>query len=253
MHSVLDTLAAQFRQTGIAPAVSLGRAHALGFLERYTSLAITWKDIETTHIPGIRSFGVASSTDFVFKIEHARQVVSALSLFGANGHSQAEERTIFLLIGTETITTEAANALLKTLEEGAYGVWIMLINDRPEAFLPTIRSRCIIVTPNEFFDAEVNSKPQTESLLVQLARQAVESGSPIGLYSALATTKDLSQDEAQAILRVLAVSLERSSLAIANTPETYETIAKAMNTLQSTNANPRTVIDSVVMSLFWGI
>ncbi len=42
----------------------------------------------------------------------------------------------------EKITIQAANALLKTLEEPKTGLYFLLHSTRPSALLPTIRSRC---------------------------------------------------------------------------------------------------------------
>jgi DNA polymerase-3 subunit delta' len=47
-----------------------------------------------------------------------------------------------LIDGAEQMTHEAANALLKTLEEPSAGTLMILISCRPESLLPTIRSRC---------------------------------------------------------------------------------------------------------------
>lgn len=44
----------------------------------------------------------------------------------------------------ETLTTEAANKLLKTLEEPGIGNYFFLVTTSPERILPTILSRCII-------------------------------------------------------------------------------------------------------------
>ena len=49
---------------------------------------------------------------------------------------------VFVVLETELINTAAQNALLKTLEEPPAGVTIILICQRPEQMLPTVRSRC---------------------------------------------------------------------------------------------------------------
>ncbi len=50
---------------------------------------------------------------------------------------------ICLIDDAETMTTEASNALLKTLEDPPDHCLFLLISSRPEHLLPTIRSRCI--------------------------------------------------------------------------------------------------------------
>ena len=51
-------------------------------------------------------------------------------------------RTVIIIDGAGTMTVDAANALLKTLEEPPPGVLFLLLADDEEALLPTIRSRC---------------------------------------------------------------------------------------------------------------
>jgi DNA polymerase-3 subunit delta' len=51
-------------------------------------------------------------------------------------------RKIVLLDNADLLRQEAANALLKTIEEPPGDSLIILVTSRPEALLPTIRSRC---------------------------------------------------------------------------------------------------------------
>ncbi len=51
-------------------------------------------------------------------------------------------RTVIIIDGAGTMTVDASNALLKTLEEPPPGVLFLLLTDDEEALLPTIRSRC---------------------------------------------------------------------------------------------------------------
>ena len=50
---------------------------------------------------------------------------------------------VCLIDEADTMTTEAANALLKTLEDPPDHCLFLLVSSRPEHLLPTIRSRCI--------------------------------------------------------------------------------------------------------------
>jgi DNA polymerase-3 subunit delta' len=54
-------------------------------------------------------------------------------------------RRVFVLEGADTMNDEAANTLLKTLEEPPSYVVLLLLSDRPGQVLPTIASRCQIV------------------------------------------------------------------------------------------------------------
>ncbi|MGH9400291.1 MAG: DNA polymerase III subunit delta', partial [Thermoanaerobaculia bacterium] len=74
------------------------------------------------------------------KVERAREALA----FGAGRPYEAARRVI-LVARAEMLGEEAANALLKSLEEpGARLRWI-LTTTRPEALLSTIRSRCVAV------------------------------------------------------------------------------------------------------------
>jgi DNA polymerase III subunit delta' len=52
---------------------------------------------------------------------------------------------VFIILEAESLTPEAANAFLKTLEEPPGHVHFVLVTDRPERMLPTIVSRCQVV------------------------------------------------------------------------------------------------------------
>lgn len=71
------------------------------------------------------------------KISSMREVrkESSLGTFG-NG------RKAFIVIDADMMNDESSNALLKTLEEPASDLLIILITSRPESLLPTIISRC---------------------------------------------------------------------------------------------------------------
>lgn len=49
---------------------------------------------------------------------------------------------VFIIEQAESMSTEAQNALLKTLEEPPLSTFLILISSQPQRFLPTIRSRC---------------------------------------------------------------------------------------------------------------
>src|SRR5215218_4367498 len=71
---------------------------------------------------------------------------------------------VFVLERADTLIEQAANALLKTLEEPPSYVVLLLLTDKPTQVLPTIASRCQPVR----FDA-----PTTEALAQTLQAQGV--------------------------------------------------------------------------------
>ncbi|MDQ0285218.1 DNA polymerase-3 subunit delta' [Desulfofundulus luciae] len=75
------------------------------------------------------------------KIGQVREMLRRITLSPYQG-----QRQIFLVEQADLMTHEAANCLLKTLEEPPAGTVLILISDRPQALLPTILSRCQIFT-----------------------------------------------------------------------------------------------------------
>ena len=71
------------------------------------------------------------------KIDQIRALQPQLVLRSFAGRGK-----VCLIDSAELMTHEAANALLKTLEEPTAGTLIILISSRPEGLLATIRSRC---------------------------------------------------------------------------------------------------------------
>ncbi|MEZ6123949.1 MAG: DNA polymerase III subunit delta' [Planctomycetaceae bacterium] len=80
---------------------------------------------------------------------------------------QASDRRVAVINDAALMTSEGANALLKTLEEPPAHSLIVLVCDNPDTLLPTIRSRCQIV---RFFPL---SRPDLQEIL--LAEELVES------------------------------------------------------------------------------
>jgi len=72
------------------------------------------------------------------KIEQVQQLAARARLRPARGRAQ-----VLALLGAERLTPEAANALLKSLEEPPPAVTWILTAPSPAAVLPTIASRCI--------------------------------------------------------------------------------------------------------------
>lgn len=74
-------------------------------------------------------------------IDQVRKIKKFLSL----KQWQKGKKTVVILWG-ETLTLEAQNALLKTLEEKQTNRLILIGGEKKEEFLPTIISRCRIIT-----------------------------------------------------------------------------------------------------------
>ena len=82
-----------------------------------------------------RAEGEAART--VIGIQEVREVLRQVSLKPFEG-----SRIVVIFDGVESLSDEAANALLKTLEEPPDQVALLLLTANEDAILPTIRSRC---------------------------------------------------------------------------------------------------------------
>lgn len=71
------------------------------------------------------------------RIEHIRQMISKNTLGSYRGGKR-----VVLIYPVESMQIEAANCLLKTLEEPSENLHFILITSQLERILPTIRSRC---------------------------------------------------------------------------------------------------------------
>lgn len=91
--------------------------------------------------------------DEPIKINHIRELIHWLSL---KPHSS--KLRLICLKNIQNMTLEAANALLKILEEPPVYAIIILQANRKEKILPTILSRCQIVREQSKIQEEINEK-----------------------------------------------------------------------------------------------
>ncbi|WP_442908953.1 DNA polymerase III subunit delta' [Halopseudomonas sp.] len=71
------------------------------------------------------------------RVDAVRQLVDFISQTAQQGG-----RKVVLLRPAEAMNLNAANALLKSLEEPSAETYLLLVSDQPSRLLPTIRSRC---------------------------------------------------------------------------------------------------------------
>jgi DNA polymerase-3 subunit delta' len=72
------------------------------------------------------------------------------------------QRRVFVVEGADTMNDQAANKMLKTLEEPPPFAHLVLITDKPGNMLPTIASRCQIVRFEAATPAELSQRLQTK-------------------------------------------------------------------------------------------
>jgi DNA polymerase-3 subunit delta' len=156
-----------------------------------------------------------SGVKALIKIEDVRRTIQKLALTPGEGAWR------FVLVDhAETMRGEAANALLKTLEEPPPRAVLMLATPAPDRLLPTIRSRCrrLDLSPlSETETAAVLARQRPEMPAADRARlAAIAEGSP-GQALALAEGEGLVlQDLVDGVLAGLAGGDRRRWHAVAD-------------------------------------
>ena len=86
---------------------------------------------------------------------------------------------VYIIDDADLMTKEAQNCLLKTLEEPPKFAVIILIGSNENAFLPTIKSRCMILHFNRLSDSEIETylKEQYNKLNVSQSMLDIAGGS----------------------------------------------------------------------------
>lgn len=124
------------------------------------------------------------------------------------------EYRVFIIEGAERMSPDAANALLKTLEEPPEHVLLLLTSAKEEGLLPTIRSRCHRLEVRPLAEDMLVRELTTEHGVAQEDARLLAriSGGRLGWAMAAATQPRLleeRQQRSQALLEVVDGGLER--------------------------------------------
>lgn len=132
----------------------------------------------------------------VFLIEHAHDITSEQSMRGVEGNKK-----IFIL-AFNTMTSEAQNALLKTIEEPTEDTHFFFITRTKETLIPTLRSRMQIVS----IESEYNKKE------LKAGEEFLKASLPerFALIEPLTKAKKDDKSEAKEEARIFLVSLEKA-------------------------------------------
>jgi DNA polymerase III subunit delta' len=114
---------------------------------------------------------VAPEGNFIRKEE-----ITEINLHAAYRPYEARAK-VYIFLEADNFNIEAANAFLKTLEEPPGHVHFILVTDRPERLLPTIASRCQLVSfsavPGPAIAADLSSRfglrPEEAQLIARVA------------------------------------------------------------------------------------
>jgi DNA polymerase-3 subunit delta' len=110
-------------------------------------------------------------------VDVVRAATASLNTTAASGG-----RRIVVIDGAESLNRNAANALLKSVEEPPAGAVLLLVSHHPARVAPTLRSRCAKLTLARLSDQEVGAalaayvpdlSPVQRGALAQLARGSI--------------------------------------------------------------------------------
>ncbi len=118
----------------------------------------------------------------IIKIEQAREVLNFLSL------KSLSPRRVIIFDHAEALNPQAANSLLKALEEPSPDTYFFLIAPSSSHVLPTIRSRSQIITFQSLTSEEMRQKVRAEEWMLRAAQ---------GSFQKLAAMNDVSEKEAR--------------------------------------------------------
>jgi DNA polymerase-3 subunit delta' len=130
----------------------------------------------------------------LIKLGQVREVIHA-----AYYRPPVEAQRAFAIFTSSAFMKEAANSLLKVLEEPPERTSIILLTDNPHELLPTIRSRAVLYRLGALPATEIERllaerrpelKPQQRSLIARLAEGAVGRALTLDLESYLASRQD---------------------------------------------------------------
>lgn len=133
----MDHIFEQYKRTGY-----LHHAHVIEGVYDIVAPAIT------VAIAKHLGIGAQGNPDFIIQHYESFGVDEARFLKGAQARAGFGSSRKIFIIGTNSFTREAQNALLKTFEEPTEGTHFFIILPRAEALLPTLLSRVLVVSGN---------------------------------------------------------------------------------------------------------
>src|SRR5258706_3290004 len=190
------------------------------------------------------------ATESSVGIEQVRDMQKTLFLKPMKGKEK-----IVVIENAENLTIEAQNALLKVLEEPPSNTFIFLSADSQEKFLPTIISRCKIITLEENKRSATDSNSKYTSILVVVSSGSV--GERLKLAEELGKNKNeaiiwLEQnilDIRQQVLDDINTQHPQLPLHSQHSIDLLKQLSEAYKTLETTNVNPRFCLKNLFLSI----
>ena len=141
--------------------------------------------IDSGNFPEVIFYGAEEGT---IKIEKIRELNKLLFYHPGEG-----SRRVIVIDGAEKFTPQAANSLLKILEEPPGGAIFILIAPGPEGLLPTIVSRCQRVLFSPLNGEEMAAYLEEKRGVPRVEAQAIAASAQGSLARALAITPESRQ------------------------------------------------------------
>jgi DNA polymerase-3 subunit delta' len=147
------------------------------------------------------------------------QIRGLADFFGMSSHQGG--RRVIIIHPAETMNANAANALLKSLEEPTPGLLFILVSHKPQQLLPTIRSRC-----QSFALSAPDTATATHWLMEQGVKHATDTLAASGFAPLLAVQLDeqLGSAERDKLLRAVRKPASLDVFALAETLQKTEQV-----------------------------
>lgn len=178
-------------------------------------------------------------------IEAVREIQKTISL----APFQSPQKTV-IIPHAELLTIEAQNALLKILEEPPAHTIIILTTENLEILLPTVRSRCTVITLNEA--KEGLSVKKTDELFAFLKNILT---STLGERLFIAQEEGKTKEATLLWIKNMVLSLrnelsqDSSQFSKGELLKILKLFQKHYKVLSTTNANPRLTLENLLLSI----
>jgi hypothetical protein len=175
----------------------------------------------------------------VFGIDDAKRLIAAIS-------QKADHLTTHIIYTAHTMTTEAQNALLKTLEEPPSQARIALLTWKPLALQQTIRSRCVFLSSEETNTKNKTTYGPSFHELMEIAT-AADLGKALALSESVAKDKTVAAQWCESLLSEQSDMSSAHSTVSATSLQISHSLIELLHNLNA-NVNTKLAADRFFLS-----